>query len=469
MAILGFEIAKSGMNAARNQLNVTAHNLANIGTAGYSRQQAVQVTKATIHSLGVTDRLGSGYMGQGTTIETINRTRNNFLDSEYRNYLSIFNYNSYMSQGYSYIENIINEPSDSALSSNISTFWNSLSELGSKPTDLSARAAFVQSALSFTTAINSISDKTQQLKSQYTQELESIVHKINIITNELSDLNKEIIDLESIGNPANDLRDQRDLLIDELSKLVDIDTYENGNGAISVLAGGKLLVGENTKRQISLTVDENKNSLKVIWSEELDQFEMKGGHLKAALSSINEVITNFENDLNDMITTLANRFNEVHKQGFDLNGDGGLDFFVSSDGEPINIRNLTINKDILNDPTLLALSKDADLDGDNSNLNDLLAIKDEKILTPTGNINVNIGEFYNFTIAKIGLNSKSFQQAALNTKGTLDEVATQKSSVSGVSMDEETANLVMFQQAYNASAKVLQTVSEMLDTLINII
>ena len=469
MAILGFEIAKSGMNAARNQLNVTAHNLANVGTTGYSRQQAVQVTKPTIHSLGVTDRLGSGYMGQGTTIETINRIRNDFLDSEYRNYLSIYNYNSYMSQGYSYIENIINEPSDSALSSNISTFWNSLSELGSKPTDLSARAAFVQSALSFTTAINSISDKTQQLKSQYTQELESIVHKINIITNELSDLNKEIIDLESIGNPANDLRDQRDLLIDELSKLVDIDTYENGNGAISILAGGKLLVGENTKRQISLTVDENNNSLKVIWSEELDQFEMKGGHLKAALSSINEVINNFENDLNDMITTLANRFNEVHKQGFDLNRDGGLDFFVSSDGEPINIRNLTINKDILNDPTLLALSKDADLDGDNSNLNDLLAIKDEKILTPTGNINVNIGEFYNFTIAKIGLNSKSFQQAALNTKGTLDEVATQKSSVSGVSMDEETANLVMFQQAYNASAKVLQTVGEMLDTLINII
>lgn len=469
MAILGFEIAKSGMNAARNQLNVTAHNLANVATPGYTRQQAIQVTKTPIHSLGITDHLSNGIIGQGTDISTIVRVRNDFLDCEYRNYLSTTNYNYHMSQGYSYIESILNEPSDISVSANISNFWNSLSELGSKVTDMSARAAFSQSALSFTTALNNIGEKTAQLKSQYTQELESVVNKINNITNEIYELNKKISDLETIGNPANDLRDSRDSLIDELSKLIDIETYPNEHGGISVLAGGKLLVGENTKRQISLTTDPDNNSFKVIWSDELDQFSIKGGHLNGALKTINETIADFENNLNSMVTAMTEKFNEIHKNGFDLNGNAGLDFFVSKDGGPLTIQNITINPAILEDESLIALSSDATLSGDNGNLNELLKVKDEKLLNPTGTAPLTVSEFYNYAVSKIGLNSKSYTQAYENANSALKNIATQKDSVSGVSMDEETANLVMFQQVYNASAKVLQTISEMLDTLVNIV
>lgn len=469
MPFLGIEIAKSGMNAARNQLNITAHNIANVSTPGYTRQQAIQVTKTPIHSLGIKDRLGNGVIGQGTDISTVVRVRNEFLDSEYRTYLSTTNSNYHLSLGYSHIESILNEPSDVSLSSNISSFWNSLSELGSKVTDMSARATFIQSSLSFTTALNNMGDKTAKLKSQYMQELETVVNKINLLTNEIYDLNKQISDLETVGNPANDLRDTRDNLIDELSKLVDIETYQNETGGVSVLAGGKLLVGENTKRQIKLTTDVNNDSYKVIWSDELDQFSIKGGHLHGALLTINNTIKDFENDLNSLVTAMTQKFNEVHQKGFDLNGNSGLEFFVSKDGGPLTINNITINPKILEDESLIALSSDATISGDNGNLNELLKVKDEKLLDTSGNSKLTVSEFYNYTVSKIGLNSKSYTQAYENANATLKNVATQKDSVSGVSMDEEAANLVMFQQVYNASAKVLQTVNEMLETLINII
>lgn len=468
MAILGFEIAKSGMNAARYQMNVTAHNIANVSTPGYSKQNAIQVTKTPIHSLGIVDRTGSGIIGQGVNISTIVRARNEFLDSEYRSYLSSTNYNFHMSQGYGYIENILNEPSDVSISANIAGFWNSLSELSSKVTDMSSRATFTQSALSFTTALNHIGEKTSQLKGQYHQELEAIVGKINNLTNEIYDLNKKITDLESVGNPANDLRDTRDVLIDELSKLVDIETYPDETGGVSILAGGKLLVGINTKRQISLDTDETTGSYKVVWSDELDQFEMKGGHLKAAILTTNETIKNFEDSLNNMVIAMAERFNEVHKGGFDLNGNAGVDFFVSKNGEPLSIYNITINPDIINDEALLALSSDPNLSGDNENLKALLQTKDEKLLNPSGTAPMTVSEFYNYAVSKIGLNAKSYTQAYENASGALKSITTEKNSVSGVSMDEETANLIMFQQAYNASAKVLKVVDEMLETLLSL-
>lgn len=467
MSFLGFEIAKSGMNTAKQQLNVTAHNIANINTPGYTRQIANQVTRTPIHSFGKLDSLGKGINGTGTKIETIQRARNEFLDSEYRSYLSTTNYNYHMSQGLGHIEKILNEPSDVALGANMNNFWNSLSEVGSKAADLSARSTFVQSALTFTTALNSMGDKIDSLKSQYKQELESAVAKVNDLTNQIYDLNLKIADLEALNNPANDLRDQRDLLLDELSKLVDIETYTDENGGVSVLAGGKLLVGINTKRQIKLEAS-GDDTFKVIWSEELDTFEMKGGHLKANLDMMNDSLKSFEEDLNNMITALANRFNEIHQGGFDLNGNAGLDFFVSSDGEPLSIHNITINPDIVKNEALLALSGDATLSGDNTNLNALLAIKEEKLInTPVGN-EMSLGEFYNYCVSKVGLQSNSFKTAYENAYTALKTIDTERMSVSGVSMDEETANVMKFQQIYNANAKVLKTVDEMLATLIDL-
>lgn len=468
MSFLGFEIAKSGMNTAKQQLQVTAHNIANINTPGYTRQIANQVTRNPIHSFGKLDSVGTGILGTGTEIQSIQRARNEFLDSEYRSYLAITNYSYHMSQGMKQIEKILNEPSDVALSANMNTFWNSLSELSSKVADLSARATFVQSALSFTTALNTMGDKIDALKSQYKQELDSAVAKVNDLTNHIYDLNLKIADMEALNNPANDLRDERDLLLDELSKLVDIETYTDEGGGVSVLAGGKLLVGINTKRQIKLEAD-GAGSFKVLWSEELDQFEMKGGHLKANLDIMNNSLSDFENDLNNMITSLANRFNEMHKNGFDLNGNAGLEFFISSDGEPLSIHNITINPEIIKNEALLALSSDATLAGDNTNLTKLLAIKDEKLInTQVGNV-MSLGEFYNHCVSKIGLQSNSHTTAYENSYTALTAVDTERMSVSGVSMDEETANVMRFQQIYNANAKVLKTVDEMLATLIDLV
>ena len=124
MSFLGFEIAKSGMNTAQQQLQVTGHNIANINTPGYTRQIANQVTKNPIHSFGKLDSVGTGILGTGTEIQSIQRARNEFLDSEYRSYLAISNYSYHMSQGMKQIEKILNEPSDVALSANINTFWN---------------------------------------------------------------------------------------------------------------------------------------------------------------------------------------------------------------------------------------------------------------------------------------------------------------------------------------------------------
>lgn len=466
---LGFEVAKSGMNTAKQHLAIAQHNINNINTPGYSRQLGIQVTQTPIHSFGKIDGLGHGTIGQGSKIQDIQRARNEFIEAQYRNYLHQANYSSHMQSGMGQIEKILNEPSDNSLSSNITSFWNSLSELGSKPADMSARTTFAQAALTFTTQINSMGTKIDNLKNQYKQDLTAIVDKINNITAEVYDLNEKIANLEGIDNPANDLRDMRDNLIDELSKLVDVETYTDENGGTSILAGGKLLVGVNTRREVKIEEDTQNQSFKVVWSSELNTFEMKGGHLKATLDMMNEELTSFESSINGLVTALAARFNEVHTQGFDLNGNQGVDFFVSKDNGPINMHNITINPDILKNEALLAFSNDATVTGGNDNLNNLLAIREEKLVNTANGNTMSLDEYYNYAVTKISTKSAGHQTTFKNLEKSLNAITMEKLSVSGVDLDEETANVMKFQQIYSANVKVLKTVDEMLATLIDMV
>ncbi len=466
---LSFEIAKSGMNTAKQHLAITQHNINNMGTPGYSRQTGVQITQTPIHSYGVIDGIGNSIMGQGSKIQTIQRARNEFVDAQYRNYLHQANYSYHMSNGYSQIEKILSEPSDASLNKNIGDFWNSLSELGSKPSDMSARTTFVQSALTFTTSLNTMGSKIQELRVQYKQELTSVVDKVNTITGEIYELNKKIADMEGINNPANDLRDHRDLLIDELSKIVDVETFVDSSGGISVLAGGKLLVGVNTRKEISVSEDPATGEYEVLWSEELSTFDMKGGHLKASLDIMNSSLKDFESSLNNMITSIATKFNEEHKKGFDLNGNAGLDFFVSNNGEPLSIHNITINPDIVNNEALLAFSSDPTLTGDNGNLNNLLDIKNQEIISLANGNTMTPDEFYNYTVSKIATTSAGHKTSFENYDQAVNTILNEKLSVSSVDLDEESANIIKFQQIYSSNVKLLKTIDEMLTTLIDLV
>lgn len=468
MSFLGFEIAKSGMNSSRYHMNVTNHNIANVNTPGYSRQLAIQSAKSPIHSIGVVDSTNRGVLGTGSEITSIERIRNDFIDGEYRSYLSSLNYNHFMAQGYDSIEKLLNEPSETGISAHMSDFWNSLSELSSKPSDMSARTAFVQSGLSFTTLLNSMGDKIDKLSSQYSQEVTSITDKVNGLTKQIYDLNEKIKDMELTKNPANDLRDQRDNMIDELSKIVDIQTYTDESGGTSILAGGRLLVGMDSHREITVQKNEKTNELEVLWSDEKQPFNLKGGHLQAVLEVSNKTLKEVEGNLDTMIQAMANRFNDVHKAGFDMNGNPGLDFFVSADGGPLTIHNITINPKIVENESLLALSSDPTVDGDNGNLKDLMKIKDETLIHhPTGK-QMKIDEFYNHTVSKVGTVASSHRQSYTNSKNALDLLAKERASISSVSLDEETANLLQYQHAFNASAKALKVVDEMLSTLIEL-
>jgi flagellar hook-associated protein 1 len=483
----GLEVAKSGLYAQRTALSTTGHNLANASTKGYSRQQVVLSSSNSITTQARNQTLNMHELGTGVNVEGIERVRDAFLDNQYRDEAQLSGQWQAKQQALEKLELSFNEPSDQGLRSVMDQFWNSWQDLSNEPDNHTARAVVKQRALAVIDTAKQIDESMSQLTGGLEDNVSKLTAKANDLLKEINTLNQEIIHL---GPQANDLRDKRDLAVDKLAEMVDLNVKQESNYGLTItLANGETLL--------------NKDGATLLGEEEgqLSIDNVQGGSIYGTKEAI-EIVKGYQSELNVMMegfvsgeieieipagSVLAtgeviteptkktvNGINGLHELGWTLSEDAsgnakkGEPFFLYDQTSSFSVQSLQLNPTIAKDHGMEEVNGQQKVLKGNGDL--ALAIGQLRDTSFTYNGQQKSGtleNYYRSMVGELGVEAQSANRH-LNTQETiLLSIDNQRQSVSGVSLDEEMANLIKFQHAYNAAAKMVSVEDQLLDTIIN--
>jgi len=317
----GLNLGYKGVAAQQRALDVTGHNISNANTEGYSRQRAVMVTDMPMYT-------PNGYIGSGVDIINVERVRDKFLDQQFRNESNNKGYWDATFNTYTKIENILNEPVDGSLRKSMDDFWSSWQDLSKDPESAAIRTTVVQKGITAADSFNHLYDQIALLKEDIGYNLQNKVSDVNSLSTRIADINLQIIRSESDGKMANDFRDKRDLLVEELSKIVNIDITEDNRGGMNIFVGGQALVYTTTHNTIE-SVPRADGQFDVKW-ENGSAFQTTNGEMKALIDARDQVADSYIKQLNTAAKAFAEMTNSLHQSGYGLEGssDTGNPFFT---------------------------------------------------------------------------------------------------------------------------------------------
>jgi len=455
----GIEIGRTGLAAAQVGQDVTGHNIANAGTEGYSVQSVDQVATDLIASADHHTLPASEALGTGVAISRIQRARDQFLDTQVREATAGQNYQSSLQGALDQVDAAFGEPSSTGLNSALSTFFNGFHDLANNPKDLGIRATTVQKGDALAQVFQGVQQRLTSLGTALTQHVATDIQSLNDYGHQIAGLNITIQQESAAGHPVNGLLDQRDLLLDKVSGLANITTQANKDGTVNVVIGSQaLVIGTDayTVTQGSLTAGG----------------DLKQGDLAGLIAGQGEV-GGYQGKLDTLAASLTAQVNSVHKGGAGLDGTTGLDFFTVTAGKEAST--IAVNPVLESHPEQLAAAalpvppaSAIPPQGDAANATLLAALKDKTDTTPGDALyNTTIQGFYQQTVSDAGGRAASAKSASASAGATLTQLTQQRSSVTGVSTDSEMVNMLKYQRAYQASARVVQTMDDMVGTLIN--
>lgn len=616
----GLTIGKSGLYTASSALNTTAHNIANTETEGYCRQVSTQRASKALHMGNAT-----GMIGTGVDVVGVEQVRDAYYDVKYRSNNTLFGEYDAKQYYMEEIEGYFNEIKLEGFTTTFDDMFDSIQELQKDPANLKVRTQMTNYASSLCEYFNYISSNLGKVQKEINFEISNQVSKINSIGTQISQLTQQINTLEVLGGMASDLRDQRNLLVDQLSQIVEVDVQEipvgNRVGVSSyfVRINGQLLVDtyqanelECVPRTDRVNMDDQVGLYDIVWKQNRQEFNASTSATTGSLAALYAVMEGNDNQcfkgmaeaqegdtvitltsefsymndvnrlnipqsgkitignreyeysgfqvrlndegmyeyefaldseikmgtdeitpatenltgyqynavigqdidykgipyymaqLNEFVRTFAKAYNDICKEGVDLNGDAGLDFFNSSDpvsGEnfrftdewpygddevlfdsksgPYDVEDeiinygsyyfmtaskMTITNAVLND-SYKVVTASSIVDGveESDIAKRLMALKDDKMMFRQGTPD----SYLQSLVSEVGIDSRMSAQFRQNQEDILTSVTNQRLSVSGVDQDEEAMNLVRFQSAYNLSSKVISVMDQVYDKLIN--
>ncbi|MCY8485442.1 flagellar hook-associated protein FlgK [Bacillus atrophaeus] len=495
---MGLETARRALSAQQAALSTTANNVANANTDGYTRQRVSLEATSSFPAVSKNAEKVAGQIGTGVEAKSVERIRDSFLDYQYRLQNNNSGYYDTRANALGQMEGVMNETDDSGLSSVLNSFWKSLQELTNNSNEDSARSVVSQKGQDVAGAFNHISESLTNVQSNLKTELDSSVLDVNSLLSQLNSLNQQIAQVEPSGNLPNGLYDQRDVLLDKLSSLVDIKVSYNKSGGNALASSeGTVSIEILDKNKQSLgTVLDGKDykatELKVNYDEETglaksvsigdseiqaDSFSSNGS-LLGFIQSYGYVTADGEekgiypemlSDLDNMALEFAKAFNEVHRNGLTASGEQGGDFFDFSSGEANPVKGaaakIKVTDSIKNSKGQnIAFSLSGE-PNDNSNATKLASVL-------TGNITISgkkttVLDYYASLIGELGIKTQEANRLAANTETQLNAADLNRQQMSAVSLDEEMTNMIQFQHAYNAAARMVTLQDEMLDKVIN--
>ncbi|MGE6630222.1 flagellar hook-associated protein FlgK [Bacillus sp. NPDC077027] len=494
---MGLETAKRGITAQRAGLYVTSNNVSNANTEGYSRQRVTFKADNPYPVVSVYDGKTYGQMGTGVQVGTVERIRDSFLDLQYRDHNNNLSYYASKSDALSQMEGVMNDLTDEGLNRAFDNLWKSLQVLSeSKNADTaSARTVVKTSAQALVDQLRLLNSSLTTIQKNLKAELESTAKNVNTLLTQIDEINKQIAKVEPNGYLPNDLYDTRDALVDQLSSLVDIKVSYNepGGNALKIAEGtmnieiigangqsaGTILNGiTNEKAEMQVSFDGTTglvNSLQFgSISINADQFAVNG-EIKALVEAYGYMSNGAEKgmypemlaELDEIAKVFMDKFNEVHKQGYTLKGTNGQDFFDIENNNELNkglAARIKVSDVILESTDNIAASLNQNA-GDGTNATALAAIQDLKLAI--GGTTTTIQDYYQNVIAEMGIQAQKNITLASSSAALVNSAEERRMSISAVSIDEEMTNMIQFQHAYNAAARIITLQDEILDKLIN--
>ena len=435
----------------------TGHNIANVNTPGYTRQRAE--LDNSIPSL----EIPGGLIGMGVDVQEVTRQRNRYIDRQVMSERQNFGFLDFQSSALVQVETILGETSGYGLSGILDEFWACWSDLANDPENSSARVALRAKAQQLVNQMNGLhSDLTNQ-RAQLDVELSGMVGEVNQLAAQIATLNDAISESLNQNVIPNDLMDQRDLLVDQLAGLANVQTQDESDGTMSVWLGGQILVYRDTSLQLTLREKpgETASLHEVAWAHNNTLVNFQSGEIAGLLLVRDEAIPELHSGLDSFAVALAQNVNAIHVNGYSLDGQSGLNFF---NPYTTGINNIALSSEILQDDDNIAASGDGTA-GDGSNALAIFNLQNELVMD---NGTATLNQYY----AALGSDLGSLSQAAgaelMESETAMQQIENWRTSAEGVSLDEEMANMVRFQQAYTAVAKLMATIDEMLTTLLTL-
>ena len=464
------EIAKSSLRTQQLGLNVTGNNIANVNTPGYVRKSANLTSSYTLNGIGSGVRMGS-----------LTAVRDRMLDSQARFESSLLGRLEALASGMSTMEAIFtemsgggatepgavfNESSGAALSGAFSRFFNAFQDMANNPESQAGRAAVREEAIFMVEQFHRITEHLSVLREDTEQEFRYAVEEANRYTEAIATLNVKIVSQKDQSTDvAGDLEDERGRLLDELSKLIDIRIREEDNGSLTVQApGGALLVSLGDANQLGIRAVSRDGAVvsDLTLADTGTAVKPTTGRLVGLMEVRDQKVVSFQSDVDALASSFVTRINGIHAGGYGLDGSTGNDFF---DPAGTTARQITVSDAVMGDLNTIAASTAATLTGDGSNALALSGIRSEMLMN--GGTQT-IEEYYSDTIGRVGAEAKGVFIDAEGQKLVMNQISTRRENVRGVSINEEATSLILFQRAYQAAARIVTIVDEMMQTVLNI-
>ncbi|TCI78102.1 flagellar hook-associated protein FlgK [Exiguobacterium sp. SH0S1] len=494
---MGLETARRSLTTHQWALQATGNNVANASNPGYSRQRL---------TLGMTEQLSvnfggtkAGQFGTGVRGETLARIRDLMVDQQYRDETVKNSFYATKEAAFGRMEDIINEPSENGLAESLDMFWGALQDLSVNPDDTGARSVVRQRAMTLTETFNYMSSSLTKVQADLKSEADVVIKKVNDLLTKISDVNRQIGDAEPLGALPNELYDARDRYMDELAQYVEFERkpvdYLNGEtrGNSQRMAEGRIDIVINVGTEAAPNKVSFVNGLtggvgsfgqssyKAAGAAAADPMlpmpfnQMPNGKLKALVEmygdatpeggSVSGKFAKMLTDLDEMANKFASAFNTAHSTNRDASGDPGTANFFEQTASASTIK---VSAAIMNNLDLIAASKDGNI-GDGSGALALADLKNQALAFTGGSVTTNssIGKYYQNVIGNMAVEASQSGSLAKSTFALMASSDQRRQSVSAVSLDEEMTMMIQYQHAYNAAARNITAVDEMLDKIIN--
>jgi flagellar hook-associated protein 1 FlgK len=573
----GLDIASRALRAQQTLVDIANQNIANANTPGYSRQTGV-LSQTLAYPIPVVRQSGApGQLGTGVEVKEINRSRDTFADYQMRNQLSSQGRWDARTAVLTQLEAVVNEPSTSGLSSLMTKYFSAWQDVANSPADSSVRANLVESGKALADAFQNTAQVLNQQQQDQDVQVSLTVTSVNDYAQRVANLNEQISQVETSGMKANDLRDQRDLLLDKLSSLVKFTSVESSEGSVSIYVGNHQLVDRDQVHAMGIDASSGKNQ--PVWTDTTPNppVQLADGKLQGIMQARDTIVQNRIDGLNGQAARLMESINSVHAAGVGTDGISGRAFFTGT-----SARNMAVNTQLTAtggtamvaaarmQPATPPATGYTSATGDSSNAIAIAQIQqavaqrdvsqaglapaqtfgpstvlglDVSHATAHADITMNVtagspptvtfsqnggspiaatltvgtdasgnqvitadggslgirvtlsaaagttlsaaltpldgqvahtpagpstpGDQYANQISTLGVESSTAKGQAANQQVLINQLQRQRDQVSSVSLDEETTNLIQYQHAYQAAARVISVVDGMLDTLIN--
>ncbi|MFT4692360.1 MAG: flagellar hook-associated protein 1 FlgK [Limisphaerales bacterium] len=464
-------MGRRSLQAQQQSLEVVGHNLANASNPAYARQRARVETSTTLPS-------NIGIQGTGVNVTMIEQIRSSLIDRQVATEVSTAAYWENRQSTLTSMEGALGQEIDrhasgaegaaaalgiggqQGIAEGIQKFFAALQSVSTDPTSMAERQILLQQSAALAEKFNNTSDRLVSLNTGVNDALSDHVSQANTLLGSIARLNDQITTAEVVTTgKANDLRDLRQQKVEELSELLRAETTESATGAIDVSVGGVLLVSANSQFETLTTHDPGDGQL-VLRASGGTVITTPGGNIQGDIDTRDGTLATLRRDIDTLASELISQVNSIHSTGYGLSGGTGQDFFTGTGAGDIGV-----NTVLTNNPGSIQASAENGAIGNNEIVLRLSQLAD----APQSALsNQTFSESFSRTVSGLGQELANANAQVSDNAAVKSMLLRQRDSLSGVSVDEEMTDLVKFQRAYQASAKFINTIDEMLQTILSL-